>query len=701
MAQDYENEIQKLLNKMTVKEKIGQLNMLRYTPMKDSLCDTKEKELKDGLVGSYIGVSKSEVANHLQKIAVEESPNGIPLLFGLDVIHGRHTIFPIPLAEACCWDDEIFEKTAETAAEEAAEDGVNWTFAPMLDVVRDARWGRVAESAGEDPYLLSRYSKAKVKGFQGEDVSEKNRVLACAKHFVGYGAAIGGRDYNGVTMGPQTLWDVYMPPFAAAVEAGVTTFMTAFQEINGTPCSANSYLFRNVLREKWGYKGLVVSDDGAVQECVQHGVAADHKEAAALCLNAGVDIDMEDEVYSRHVEELINEGKISMEVLDEAVGNVLRMKFEKGLFDNPYVEIKTRADDDISEEKRKFAREVAQKSIVLLKNENILPLTGREKIAVVGELADSGLDMLGTWVLKEKPHTVVTLLRGLRNRGIEVQYASCCDTKSKFDRAVFEKTIQGADVVIAAVGETALMSGEASSRCDIDLPGRQKEMIAALHESGKPFITTLFNGRPLAIKEVVEMSPAVVEAWALGIEAGNAIADVLFGDYNPSGRLTMTFPNYSGECPVYYNHNNTGRPASEIYDLSSKYLDAPIHPLYPFGYGLSYTEYKYEDLVLEINGDVITASFTVRNIGDMDGEETVQLYVHDVVGSCARPVRELKNYTKVYLRAGESKQISLDVHFSQLGFYNLEMEYVVEPGEFEIFVGHDSTAELCGSVVLR
>lgn len=693
MTDKYEDRIETILANMTVKEKIGQLNMLRYEEGEE-----QEQQLRDGLVGTYIGVSKSDVANHLQQVATEETANQIPLLFGLDVIHGRHTIFPIPLAEACCWDDDVFEKTAEIAAKEATEDGVNWTFAPMLDVVRDARWGRVAESAGEDPYLLSRYARAKVKGFQGEDVSAKDRVLACAKHFVAYGSAVGGRDYNGTSMSIQTLWDTYMPPFMAATEAGVATYMTAFQELNGTPCSTSEYLFRDVLRKMWKFNGIVVSDDGAVQECVSHGVAETRKDAAELCLNAGVDIDMEDLVYIEYLEELIEEGKVSMEVLDESVRNVLRVKFAKGLFDNPYVEPKTRADDDISKENRAYAREVARKSIVLMKNNGILPISRKQKLVVLGELADSGLDMLGTWVLEEKPHTVVTLVQALKEQNIDFTYEVCTGPKKAFDKEAFEHAVCDADLVIAAVGETALMSGEASSRCNIDLPGGQKDMLEALQKKQIPFVTVLFNGRPLAIKDVAEWSPAIVEAWALGIEAGNAVADVLFGDYNPSGRLTMTFPNYSGECPVYYNHNNTGRPADEKMELSSKYTDAPIEPLYPFGYGLSYTNYEYSDLKAEMKENCIYAEATVTNVGDMDGEETVQVYIRDKVASYARPVKELKDYKKVHLGAGESKRVCFEIDIQNLGFYNMKLEYVVEPGEFEVFVGHDSTTTLSNVV---
>ena len=723
-----ERKIDELLQKMTVREKIGQLHQLGTSPVggfeiskqemlklleagrlteedynnwvSNEKWDENEDLIRLGEVGSFLGRNKDpEFYNHLQRVAVEESRLGIPLIFGNDVIHGHRTVFPIPLAESCSFDDETFEKSAEIAAKEAASEGIHWTFTPMLDVSRDARWGRIAESAGEDTYLMSRYAAAKIKGFQGDDLSDKDRIVACAKHFVAYGAAEGGRDYNSVDMSLQKLWNTYLPPFKAACEAGAATFMSAFNDVNGVPCTANAYLLRTVLREKFGFKGFVVSDAFSIDECVAHGVAADRKQAAEMCLNAGVNMDMVVGCYRDHVEELLNEGKISIDTLDEAVREVLRVKFAKGLFDNPYIDVERAKDILVCDEHRKEALKAAEKSIVLLKNKNILPLRKTAKIAVLGELADDGGEMLGTWVLNGIPEETVTLIDALKSNNIDFTYEKCCGVNTAFDDEAFNRAISGADVIVAAVGETKDMSGEAASYCNIDLHGEQKELIRALKRCGKPFVTLLFNGRPLAIRDVAEMSPALVECWHLGTEAGNAIYNVLFGDYNPTGRLTATFPNYSGECPVYYNHLNTGRPTSDVRH-SVKYQDSPLKPLFPFGYGLSYTEYKYSDLSAEIVGDDILVSVNVENIGAVSGTETVQYYVQDVAASIARPIRELKYYIKVTLEPGEKTVVSVKIPISNIGFYNENAEYVVEPGEFKIYVGHDSTTQLSASVVL-
>lgn len=725
-----EKEIDELLSKMTVKEKIGQLHQLGTSPvggfeiskgeMKKLLeagrltqedydswisneqWDENEELIKAGEIGSFLGRNKDpNFYNHLQRVAVEESRLGIPLIFGNDVIHGHKTIFPIPLAESCTFEDELFELSAEIAAKEAAAEGIHWTFAPMLDIARDARWGRVAESAGEDTYLATRYATAKVKGFQGENVSDTDRIVACAKHFVAYGAAEGGRDYNSVDMSLQKLWNVYLPPFKAACEAGAGTFMSAFNDLNGVPCTANAYLLRTVLREKFGFNGFVVSDAFSIDECVAHGVATDRKVAAELCLNAGVNMDMVVGCYRDHIEELLSEGKISEDTLNEAVREVLRIKYAKGLFEHPYTDVSQGENIWLCDEHRRAALEIAEKSIVLLKNDDkILPLKSDMKIAVVGELADDALEMLGTWVLAGESKDTVSLVDALKSLNIDFVYEPCCGVDKPFDVKAFEAAISGADVVLAAVGELKDMSGEASSLCNIDLHGEQKKMIEALHNSTKPFVTLLFNGRPLAIKDVADISPAVVECWHLGTEAGNAICNVLFGKYNPSGRLTTTFPNYSGECPVYYNHLNTGRPTSEV-KHSTKYMDAPLKPLFPFGYGLSYTEYEYDSLSAEIKGDRIEVSVEVKNIGDTSGVETVQFYVQDVVASMARPVRELKEYKKVALESGETATVKAEIPLDNIGYYNERLEYVVEPGEFEIFVGHDSEAQLCTSVFVQ
>ncbi len=725
---EIEEKINGLISKMAVKEKIGQLHQLGTSPVggfeiskqemqkmletgriteedynnwsSNEKWDENEDLIRLGEIGSFLGRNKDpDFYNHLQKIAVEESRLGIPLIFGNDVIHGHRTVFPIPLAESCSFDDETFELTAEIAAREAAAEGIHWTFAPMLDISRDARWGRIAESAGEDTYLASRYAAAKVRGFQGEDLSDSDRIVACAKHFVAYGAAEGGRDYNSVDMSLQKLWNTYLLPFKAACEAGAATFMSAFNDLNGIPCTANRYLLGTVLREKFGFKGFVVSDAFSIDECVAHGVAADRKEAAEMCLNAGVNMDMVVGCYREHIEGLLAEGKINMDTLDEAVREVLRVKFAKGLFEHPYTDVSRAEKILLCEEHRNAARAAARKSIVLLKNEGILPLKENAEIAVLGELADNGGEMLGTWVLNGNPEEAVSVTDALKARNISFTFEKCCGVEAAFDREAFDRAVSSADVVIAAVGELRSMSGEASSYCNIDLHGEQKKLIDALCACGKPFVILLFNGRPLAIRDTVEKSPAILECWHLGTEAGNAICDVLFGDYNPSGRLSVTFPNYSGECPVYYNHLNTGRPTSEVRH-SAKYLDAPLQPLFPLGYGLSYTEYEYGNLKAEIKNDSIAVSVDVKNIGDVDGTETVQFYIQDTVASIARPVRELKDYKKIFLRAGERYTVKAEIPIADIGFYNENADYIIEPGEFKIWAGHDSRTQLCKSVFL-
>ncbi len=725
-----EKKIERLLEKMTVKEKIGQLNQIGSSPVgafeisqkemqelfeagriteqeykewkSENKWDANEEKIRAGEIGSYMGRPSNDPKffNHLQRIAVEESRLGIPLIFGNDVIHGYKTVFPIPLAESCSFDDDAFEASAEIAAREASSEGLHWTFAPMLDIARDARWGRIAESAGEDPYLASRYAAAKVRGFQGDDLKDSEHIVACAKHFAAYGAAIGGRDYNTVDISLQTLWNTYLPPFESACEAGVGTFMSAFNDLNGIPCTANKYLLRTVLREKFGFKGFVVSDCFSVTECVAHGVVPDRKSAAEVCLNAGTNMDMASGCYKENVEELLNEGKISTEVLDDAVREVLRIKFAKGLFDNPYTDESRREKVILCKEHRKKALEIAEKSIVLLKNEQVLPLKKDLKFAVLGEFANDSIEMLGTWALDVAREDSVSLIDALKAKNINFVYEACCGVNTPFDRQAFERATKDADVIIAAVGEFRGMSGEAASLCNIDLHGEQKLMINALNELGKPFVTLLFNGRPLAIKEVVEKSPAVVECWHLGVEAGDAVYNVLFGNYNPSGRLSVTFPNYSGECPLYYNHLNTGRPTSES-RFSTKYTDSPIKPLFPFGYGLSYTEYEYSNLSAELLSDKIKISIDVENIGEISGTETAQFYIQDVISSYSRPVRELKAYKKVSLEPHEKATVEVEILVRDIGCYNENLEYVVENGEFKIWAGHDSETELSVSVYIE
>ena len=722
-----ERKIDSLISKMTLQEKIGQLNQVGPSPVggfeipvrelqlmldagkiskeefdsetSGKCWDAHENEVREGKIGSFLGILGAESCNRMQKIAVEESRLGIPLLFGLDVIHGYHTIFPIPLAEACSWNLEAFEKSAAIAAAEARACGINWTFAPMVDIARDARWGRIAEGAGEDTYLTSLFAAAKVRGFQGDDLSRTDKIAACAKHFTAYGACIGGRDYNSADISLQTLWETYLPPFKAAADAGVSTFMGAFNDINGIPCTTNPYLYKDILRDKWGFNGFVVSDAGAIKECVDHATAEDMKDASAQAINAGMDMDMNSFCYTAYLEELVRENKVTEENIDNAVRRILRIKYKLGLFENPYIDEELNKSICLSREYREAARDISRRSIVLLKNNGILPLDKGKKIAVVGELADSRHNMLGTWRCVGNAENAVSITDALKASNISFTYGECCKVDGKLNTEELKNTVKGAELVIAVVGEYIEMSGEAASLSNIGLHGEQDKMLAALKEMGIPFVTVLINGRPLAVSHANDVSDALVEAWNLGVEAGNAICDILFGSYNPSGRLTATFPNSTGECPTYYNHTPTGRPTSEIWH-TCKYMDAPLKPLFPFGFGLSYTDYSYENLETEVCKEKITLKVNVTNTGNTAGEETVQAYVHDKVAARERPVRELKAFKKVYLKPGETERVTLEIDKKSLGFYNMQMEYIVEAGKFDVFVGHDSTAELSATLFI-
>lgn len=725
---EIQEKVNDLLKKMTLEEKIGQLHQVGPSPvggfeisvneLKKMLkngritekeytqsvrgfqVDLREDDVRQGKIGSFLGLRGVEKCNRLQKVAVEESRLGIPLLMGLDVVHGLRTVFPIPLAESCSWDTETFEKTASIAAKESAATGINWTFAPMIDIARDARWGRIAEGAGEDTYLASTFAAAKVKGFQGNDLSNSEKIVSCAKHFVTYGAAIGGRDYNSADMSMQTLFEVYLPPFEAAINAGVASIMGSFNDLNGVPCTSNPYLYQVLLRKQLGFNGFVVSDAGAVGECVNHGTAKDRADAARQALQAGIDMDMNSSCFCENIKQLLSENLITMDDIDRAVAHILQIKYAAGLFDHPYVDEFLGKKLFLCEEHQAIARDAARKSIVLLKNNGVLPLSGKSKIAVVGELAASKSEMLGTWAGMGKPEETVCLIDGLTEKNIEYVYEPCCGVDGELDESLLLATIKDADIVVACVGEYRDMSGEAASLCNINLHGRQNEMLSLIKGQGKRLVTVLFNGRPLAIPEAVSLSDAVVEAWHLGTQAGNAVCDVLFGDYNPSGRLTTTFPNHSGECPVYYNHLPTGRPTSEIRH-SCKYIDSPLEPLFPFGYGLSYTEYVYNDLSLKETDNEIEVSVSVKNNGLLKGEETVQVYVNDLVASKARPVKELKAFQKVKLNAGEEKVVILKILKEDLKFYDMQMNHIFEDGEFEVFVGHDSKASLSKIIYLK
>ena len=696
---DIEQRINALLARMTLEEKLGQLQQLdgeangNYRPEHLGL-------VRRGLLGSTLNVRGAARTNELQRVALDQSRLKIPVLFGFDVIHGYRTIFPVPLGEASSWDPAVAERSASIAAAEARAAGVHWTFAPMLDIARDARWGRIVEGAGEDPYLGSAFARARVRGFQGRDYSAPNKVLACAKHWVAYGAAEGGRDYNTTDMSEGTLRQIYFPPFKAAADEGVGTFMSAFNDINGVPASANPFTLTKVLRGEWKFDGFVVGDYTAVQELMQHGLAADEADAAQLALNAGVDMEMVSRLYNKHGAELLRSGRLSQATIDEAVRRILRIKFRLGLFNHPYADEAREGSVIMSASNVAAARETAARSMVLLKNEReTLPLSKNVKsIALIGPLADDQLDMLGSWNGDGQAADAVTLLAGLKAKvpAAKIVYAKGCDIAGDsidgFAEAV--RAARAADVVIAAVGESAEMSGEASSRASLDLPGRQLDLVKALQATGKPVVVVLMNGRPLTINWFAENSPAILETWFGGTQAGNAVADVLFGDVNPGGKLPVTFPRTVGQEPLYYNHMNTGRPPDANNKYTSKYLDVSWTPLYPFGYGLSYTQFRLQNLQLSArtirpDGRVMV-NVEVENIGPRVGDEVVQLYIRDVAASVTRPVRELKGFQRATLQPGEKRRLEFTLTPELLGFYNREMRFVVEPGEFKVMVGTSS-----------
>lgn len=726
-------QVEALLARMTVEEKAGQLHQLspsivggfdvsfgeliemltdgRISPaefekfMSTSTRDFHEDDIRAGRVSSYL-LDDPETANRLQKIAVEESRLGIPLLFGLDVIHGYRTVFPIPLAETCSWDEELFEKTARVAAREASARGVRWTFAPMVDIARDARWGRISESPGEDPFLAGKYAEAKVRGFQGRDGGTEESVAACLKHFVAYGAVEAGRDYNTVSMARSMLHNGYLPPIRAGVEAGAMTVMAAFNDINGVPCTVNEYLLRDILKEMYGFDGFVVSDATAIKECVTHGVAADLAEASLKAIRAGMDMDMNSNAYYDHLADQVNSGEVPMEVLDDAVRRVLRVKMALGLFEDPYVDGERAARyETLPQDHLDLALEAAEKSIVLLKNQGeLLPLSRSRRIALVGALADRPAEVMGAWAISGRESDCVSIRAGLERAGAQVVYAPVCGPDDDPDpdemRRALEAAARDADVIVAVVGETAAMSGEAASRADITLPGKQRELLEMALATGKPVAAVLMSGRPLALQWEDEHVPALLECWQLGVRMGDAVAAVLFGDRAPTGKLCCTFPAVTGQCPCYYNHPNTGRPGSRS-KFTSRYLDAPVKPLYPFGHGLTYTEFAYRDLrVAETSGGV-EVSVTVANTGKRPGTETVQLYMRDVTASLVRPVQELKSFQKVSLEAGEERTVKFVLPKAEMGFYGDDGDYRLEDGEFILSAGGSSENVLKEPVWLK
>lgn len=685
--------VEKLVSSMTLSEKIGQMTQFGRTGEREI------QAIREGKVGSFLNVWGAKRVNELQHVAVAESRLGIPLLIGDDVIHGFQTIFPIPLAESCSWDLARIEQSARIAAFEAASSGIRWIFAPMVDIARDPRWGRIAEGAGEDPFLGSEVARARVRGFQSANESERPLTAACPKHFVGYGAAEGGRDYNTANLSQHELQTVYFPPFQGALAAGAPTIMAAFNDILGEPASGNSYLLRNILKGLWNFPGFVVSDWESIEELIPHGVAADRQDAALRALLAGVDMDMHSGIYMEHLASLVMKDPVLQERIDESVRRILQVKVWLGLFDNPYVdEADAHSISLRKEEHLQLSREMAQRSIVLLKNDKILPLSKKtKKVAVVGPLAHDKSNPLGCWAGKGTPEEVVTVLEGIQNAlspETTITYSPGCGIQEE-DTSGFEEAVRlarEADITIFVAGESKEMSGENRNRAWLGLPGVQQQLFDQLKKTGTPIVAVLMNGRPLTIPELARDADAILETWHLGTQSGNATADVLFGDYNPSGKLTVSFPKAVGQIPVYYNHKNTGRP------LFDKYIDMDDQPMYPFGFGLSYTTFHYSRLTLEKTqiqpDESLVVQVDVHNIGNSAGEETVQVYYRDLVSQVTRPVKQLCGFTKITLQPGEKQTVSLAIPADRFGYYDRNGDFVVEPGEFSLWVGPHSAEGL-------
>lgn len=711
---EIENKVETLLHKMTLEEKLGQMNQLSPWDFEDLA-----KRVRKGEVGSILNVVNPEEVNKIQKIAVEESRLGIPLIVSRDVIHGYKTIFPIPLGQAATFNPEVVKEGARVAAIEASADGIRWTFAPMIDVSRDPRWGRIAESCGEDPYLNAIMGTAMIKGYQGDSLNDPTAIAACAKHFVAYGAAEGGRDYNSTFIPERVLRNVYLPPFKAAADAGCATFMTSFNDNDGVPSTANSFVLKDVLRKEWKYDGMVVTDWASALEMVNHGFCTDGKDAAEKSVNAGVDMEMVSETFIQNLKQSIAENKVSIETIDNAVRNILRLKFRLGLFDNPYVV--TPQTVKYAEKHLQTAKTAAEQSVILLKNENqTLPFTDKIKtLAVIGPMADAPYEQMGTWVFdgeKEHTQTPLTAIKKMYGDKVKVLFEKGLDYSRDKNTAGIARAISVArqsDAVVVFVGEESILSGEAHSLANLNLQGAQSQLIKELAATGKPVVTVVMAGRQLVIADEVKVSDAMLYSFHPGTMGGPAIADILFGKVNPSGKTPVTFPRMSGQVPIYYAQHKTGRPANPTEMLideipveagqtsvgcRSFYLDAGNSPLFPFGYGLSYTTFEYSNLSLASDKltaqDSLSISFTLKNTGKYDGTEVVQLYVQDKVGSVTRPVKELKRFQRVTLKAGESIQVSLSLPVSELAFWGYDMNYTVEPGDFRLWVGTNSAEGL-------
>ncbi|WP_232373135.1 beta-glucosidase BglX [Pinibacter aurantiacus] len=717
--------VSSLMQKMTVEEKIGQLNLVTPggTVTGSVVSKDVDSKIRNGQVGSLFGITGPDKIRKAQEIAVNNSRLHIPLIFGLDVIHGHRTIFPIPLGLSCSWNMDMIEKSAEIAASEATADGLSWVYSPMVDIARDPRWGRVSEGSGEDTYLGCQVAKAMVKGYQGSSYSDPTKVMACVKHFALYGAAEAGRDYNTTDMSRIKMYEYYLPPYKAAVDAGVGSVMSSFNEVDGVPATANKWLMTDLLRKQWGFKGFVVTDYTAINEMIDHGLG-DLQRVSAEALKAGIDMDMVGEGFLTTLQKSLKEGKVTVAQINAACKRVLEAKYKLGLFDDPYRYCNEQRFNNaiLTDANRAAAREFAAKSMVLLKNNNnVLPLQKGKTIALVGPLADNKRNMLGTWSVSGDPEKSITVLQGLKNvagSDANIIYARGCnisddtafakkvnafgkeieiDTRSPqqmIDEAVVAAS--KADVIVAVLGEAADMTGESSSMSDIGLQKSQKALLDELKRTGKPIVIVLLNGRPMTLTWEDQNADAILDAWFSGTEAGNAIADVLFGNYNPSGKLTMSFPRNVGQIPIYYNHKNTGRPYSGVGagKFRSNYLDVSNDPLYPFGFGLSYTSFTYSNVTVSSptikQGQKITASVTVTNSGKFDGTETVQLYIRDLVGTVTRPVKELKGYQQITLKAGESRKVDFTISVDDLKFYNTDLKRVAEPGDFKVFIGTNS-----------
>jgi len=722
---DMDRFIDQLMKKMTLEEKIGQLNLPVTGEITTGQAKSSDvaKRIRNGEVGGLFNLKGVERIREVQRQAVEESRLGIPLLFGMDVIHGYETIFPIPLGLSCTWDMKAIEESARIAAVEASADGISWTFSPMVDVSRDPRWGRVSEGNGEDPFLGAAIARAMIRGYQGKDMSRNDEIMACVKHFALYGASEAGRDYNTVDMSRQRMFNEYMLPYQAAVEAGVGSVMASFNEVDGVPATGSKWLMTDVLRKQWGFDGFVVTDYTGINEMIDHGMG-DQQTVAALALNAGVDMDMVSDAFSGTLKKSVEEGKVSAAAIDAACRRILEAKYKLGLFDDPYkyCDVNRPKKQIFTKEHRAIARKTASESFVLLKNEGVLPLSKKGTIAVVGPLANTRSNMPGTWSVAAVLDNAPSLVEGLREvvgdrakvvtaKGSNLigdadyekratMFGRELHRDNRTDRELLDEALKVAavaDVIVAALGESSEMSGESSSRTNLEMPDVQRALLQELLKTGKPVVLVLFTGRPLVLTWEEEHVPAILNVWFGGSEAAYAISDVLFGDVNPSGKLTATFPQNVGQIPLFYNHKNTGRPLQEgrwFEKFRSNYLDVSNEPLYPFGYGLSYTTFAYSDIHLsstEMSADgELTAIVTVTNTGSRDGAEVVQLYIRDLVGSVTRPVKELKGFEKIFLKAGESRKVSFSITPELLKFYNYDLQFVCEPGDFDVMIGGNS-----------